>query len=89
MPLSQYRVQFQKSALSFNGGDVAYFDSVTAARLVAAGIGTALDALPASVTPPGLGVPLGDYVDDGGLPTAASAADSAVLGAEAGVLPSN
>ena len=87
MALSLYRVQLQKQWASFNAGDVAYVDSTTGARLVAAGIGTALDALPATVAPPLPGVPLADFIDDGGLPLAQSSADSSVLQAVAGMLP--
>jgi len=87
--LAQYRILFQQHWSSFDGGSIGYFDSVTAARLVAAGIGTALDALPATVSPPAPGMPVGDYIDDGGLPVSASAADSAILQSVAGLLPGN
>lgn len=86
MAITQYRVQFVKNFLSFNGGEIAFFDSVTAGRLVSSGQATAIDALPGIVAGPAYGQAIPDYIDDGGLPAATSAADSAVLGAEAGLL---
>jgi len=58
MALSQYRVQFKEQFASYNAGQIGYFTSQTAAALVAAGIGTALDALPAS-TPTVIALPFG------------------------------
>lgn len=88
MAITTYRVQFQKNFMSFNGGEIAFFDAVTAERLVAEGIATAVDALPGSVSEVPTSVdPATDVVDDGGLPTATSAADSNVLSAESGLLP--
>ncbi len=88
MALSAYRIQFQKQGLSFNPGEVGWFDAVTAARLVAAGLGVALDALPATVPPPAPGASLVAFLGDAGLPTPTSAADSQILAAEAGLLAS-
>jgi hypothetical protein len=88
MALLQYRIQFQKQFLSFNGGDVAYFDAVTAGRLVGEGIGTALDALPGSVPENPL-LPDAAVITNAGLPIPATPADSNVLQAQAGLLPGN
>jgi hypothetical protein len=85
MAILQYRVQFQRQFLCFNGGDVAYFDGTTAARLVGEGIGTALDALPTS-TPENPLLPDSAIITDAGLPIPATAADSSVLQSEAGLL---
>ncbi len=87
MPLAQYRIQLKTQWASYNPGEVAYFDSTTGARLVAAGIGVALDTLPGSVLPPGPGVPLAAFIADSALPIAQSSADSSVLQAVAGMLP--
>jgi hypothetical protein len=89
MAVNLYRVQFGRQYFSYNPPEIGYFDAVTAGRLVAAGIGTALDALPAAVAAPVPGIPLLDFTDDGGLPIPASSADSAALQSEAGMLPGN
>ncbi len=89
MAITLYRVQFGKQYFSYNPTEIGYFDAVTAGRLVAAGIGIALDALPSSQPGPPVGGNVLDYTDDGGLPTPASAADSDALRAEAGMLPGN
>ncbi len=58
MALSQYRVKFKEQFASYNAGDTAYFTSQTAAAIIAAGVGTAVDATPATALvialPPGL-----------------------------------
>ncbi len=49
MALTQYRVRFTQQYTSYNAGDIGYFPPNMAAGIVAAGIGTALDALPANL----------------------------------------
>lgn len=88
MAITTYKVQFQKNFMSYNGGEFAYFDAMTAERLVAEGIATAIDVLPGTVSEPPQAIqPATDVVDDGGLPAPTSAADSAALQSEAGQLP--
>ncbi len=86
MAITQYQVTIQKQVLSFNPGEQPWFDGITAARLIATGYATAVGT-PPPVVQVASGAPIDAVVDDSGLPLPATAADSAVLGAQAGVLP--
>ncbi len=85
MAILQYRVQFQRQFMVYNGGDIAYFDAVTAQRLVGEGIATAIDALP-GVTAENPTLPDQAIITDAGMPMPTTPADSSVLQAQAGVL---
>ena len=86
MAITQYAVTIQKPVLSYNPGEQPFFEAVTAARLIATGYATAVGAPPPVVQVPS-GVPIDSVVADAGLPVPTTSADSAVLSAQAGVLP--
>jgi hypothetical protein len=88
MAITTYRVQFLQQYMSYNPGEIGWFDAVTAQRLVGEGRGTALDALPGA-TSENPTLPDQAVITDSGLPAPASPADSAALANEAGMLPTS
>jgi hypothetical protein len=85
MALSQYRVKFKEQFAGYNAGETGWFTSQTATAIVAAGVGTAVDATPSTalVIAPAPGLHKRAFVTRRWAQAPTSQADSDLTSAEA------